>query len=149
MKTTSLIPYLGKRPLGLEHFAFAASFVNADFLFLTDDASGALSYPNFRIIPFSLSEFNALAKKAIGCEIDSNPTMTICDFRPAFGLIFAHLLGESDYWGYCDTDVLFGNISTYLEPEFLSQYDVISMNANYLSGSFTLWRNEPGVNHLF
>src|SRR6266542_235207 len=141
MKTTILIPYLGKSPLGFDHFAFSASFVTgADFLFLTDDLSGASPYPNFRIIPFSISEFNALAKGAIGCELGSNHPMKICDFRPAFGLIFAHLLRDSDFWGYCDVDVLFGNISPYLATALLSDYDVISTYANYLSSSFTLWR---------
>lgn len=150
MKTTVLIPYIGKLPLGFRHFVHSASFVKgAEFLFLTDNPRSAPSYPNFRVIPFSLSEFNARAKQAVGCELGSNHSMKICDFRPAFGLIFADLFRGSDFWGYCDTDVMFGNIATYVEPGFLSQYDVISMNANYLSGSFTLWRNDANVNRLF
>ena len=149
MKITLLIPFLGKRPRDFEHFAYSASFVDANFLFLSDDARSAPSYPNFRVIPFNLSEFNALARNAVGCEIASRDVAKICDFRPAFGLIFAHLLGGSDYWGYCDVDVLFGNVSTYLRRDFLSRYDVLSLNANYLSGSFTLWRNDADVNRLF
>jgi len=149
MKTTVLIPFLGKRPRDFEHFAHSASFVDAEFVFLSDDARSAPSYPNFRVVPFSLSEFNDLARKAIGCGIASSNVAKICDFRPAFGLIFSHLLRDSDYWGYCDVDVLFGNVSTYLQRDYLSRYDVLSLNANYLSGSFTLWRNAADVNHMF
>jgi len=150
MKTTILVPYLGKRPAGFEHFAYSASFVkDADFVLLTNDPSGVRTYPNFRVAPFSLSDFNSLASAAVGCGIESSNVAKMCDFRPAFGLIFANLLRDSDYWGYCDTDVMFGDMSKYLQPEFLSQYDVISMNACYLSGSFTLWRNDSTTNHLF
>jgi hypothetical protein len=150
MRNTLLIPYLGKRPVGFEHFAFSASFVaDAEFLYLTDDPAVKSPYPNVRVIPLTLAEFNMRARDVIGCELGSNHPMKLCDFRPAFGLIFADLLRESAFWGYCDVDVLFGNMAPYLGTAFLSQYDVISMNANYLSGSFTLWRNDERINRLF
>ena len=68
----------------------------------------------------------------------------ICDYRPAFGTIFSEYLHNSKYWGFCDLDMLFGNLDKYLSDPIADKYDAI-----YNHGHLTLMRNIPEVNKAF
>ena len=61
----------------------------------------------------------------------------LCDFRPAFGDIFADELAGYDFWGHSDLDVIFGRIRDLL-PATAFEADKILFN-----GSFSLYRNNP------
>jgi hypothetical protein len=59
----------------------------------------------------------------------------LCDFRPAFGEIFADELAGYDFWGHSDLDVIFGRIRDHL-PAAAFEADKILYN-----GNFSLYRN--------
>ncbi len=59
----------------------------------------------------------------------------LCDFRPAFGEIFADEVAGHDFWGHSDLDVIFGRIREHL-PAAAFEADKILFN-----GSFSLYRN--------
>lgn len=59
----------------------------------------------------------------------------LCDFRPAFGEIFADELAGQDFWGHCDLDVVFGRIREHL-PAAAFEADKI-----LFQGNFALYRN--------
>ncbi len=61
----------------------------------------------------------------------------LCDFRPAFGEIFAAELDGYDFWGSCDLDLVFGRIRDHL-PAAAYQADKILFH-----GNFQLYRNTP------
>ena len=65
----------------------------------------------------------------------------LCDYRPAFGYIFKDLTRGFDYWGYCDLDMIFGDLQKYLPTK---KYDKISR-----LGPFCLYRNIKRVNEAF
>lgn len=120
-----------------------------DFIFFSDQFSEQRKDLNLIEVPFSIGEFKALATRKLGIDITVSSGMKICDLRPAFGEIFGEYLREYDFWGYSDTDLIFGNISKFLEPSFLEEYDFISVNKHYPSGYFALYRNNPEVNALY
>lgn len=68
----------------------------------------------------------------------------ICDYRPAFGVIFQDVLEKYDFWGYGDIDVIWGDIANFLTPEDYNKYDRISQY-----GHFSLYRNIERMNTLF
>lgn len=72
----------------------------------------------------------------------------MCDYKPMFGLVFSDYLKGFDYWGYCDIDMVMGNLEKFLSFERLEGADVIS-GTSVISGYMTLYRNDDAVNHLF
>jgi len=63
------------------------------------------------------------------------------DYRPMFGEMFQEWLGEYDFWGYCDIDLVFGDLRKFLTDDILDKYDKI-----YPLGHLSFYRNTPEVN---
>ena len=68
----------------------------------------------------------------------------LCDYRPMYGSAFSSLTQGYDFWGYCDIDLVFGNIRTFLSDDLLDKYDRVLVN-----GHFSLYRNCPKMNELY
>ncbi len=68
----------------------------------------------------------------------------LCDFRPAYGDIFHSEISGYDFWGYCDLDLVWGNIRSFLTDQVLNNYDNISK-----WGHFHLVRNCKKMNTLY
>ncbi|RLB65728.1 MAG: hypothetical protein DRH08_07575 [Deltaproteobacteria bacterium] len=90
-----------------------------------------------------------MAHEKLGLPISFNDPYKLCDFKPAFGTIFAEYLNEYDFWGNADIDLIYGNIRRFLTEELLSEYDVITSRKEYLAGHLTLYRNRPEFNRLY
>jgi len=120
-----------------------------DFLFFTDNFNQQKKDLNIEQIPFSINEFNKLATSKLGFKVNVLNGLKICDLRPAFGLIFEDFLEEYDFWGYSDTDIIFGNLSSFLDKETLNNYDFISVRDDYPSGYFALFKNNLKMKFLF
>jgi hypothetical protein len=66
-------------------------------------------------------------------EISLERPYKLCDFRPAFGEIFAEELAGFDFWGHSDLDLIFGQIRDTCRPlPFRRQI--------LFNGSFSLYR---------
>ena len=48
---------------------------------------------------------------------------------------------RAQFYGWCDTDLLFGDIRSVYTDEILARYDVLSTHADRISGHFALFRN--------
>lgn len=75
-------------------------------------------------------------------------TGRIWNFRPAFGLLYAHEIGDADFWGHTDFDCVYGKVEDWVTDDFLNTVD-IHADAPYVCGPWTLYRNTPVVNTLF
>src|SRR6266576_3569173 len=75
--------------------------------------------------------------KASGVHCTKEMPIGWCDYRPAFGEAFADYYTGYEYWGYCDPDILFGDLDNLLPP-LLSECDILSFKEKYLSGCFTI-----------
>jgi hypothetical protein len=85
----------------------------------------------------------------LGFEVSLDRGYKLCDFRPAFGFLFSDLLEGYDFYGYGDIDVIYGNIRKFISDELLTQYDAISIRAQYFTGFFAILRNCPKIVQLF
>jgi len=65
----------------------------------------------------------------------------LCDFRTAYGFVFRNWIKNYDLWGYCDNDLLFGNIRAYIDETILNDYDRCYIMGIYQS-SETAKKNE-------
>lgn len=119
---------------------------NFDFLIFTDDSNiYKFELPkNVFVKDLTLLDFKNKAELALHRKCSLNKPYRVCDFRPMFGLIFSKELISYEFWGYCDLDVVFGNIKKYVTPQVLSVY-----NAVFNGGHFTLIRNTLRMNNLF
>jgi hypothetical protein len=120
-----------------------------DFLIFTDCGAPDISCPNVTMIKSTLEQFHARASEKLGHRIFFEDTYKLCDFKPAFGVIFEEYLGAYDFWGNADIDIIYGNIRNFLTDELLERNDVISARKEYLAGHMTLYRNCPDINRLY
>lgn len=146
---TFIIPFFGKPPSYIRFFLKSCQANPAITFLLFGDQLQSLAYENIKIIPFCLRDFNHLASVKLQMPVALTSAYKICDFRPAFGLIFEDYLKNARFWGTTDIDVLLGNIKKFLPEKVLSDFDVITAKKEYLIGHFTLYRNNRKVNNLF
>lgn len=146
-----IINYIGKYPWYFPYFLHSCHFnPDIDFLIFSDNQISLKHLPaNIRIIPYSIKQFKTDATKVLGFEVAVESGYKLCDFKPACGYIFSDFIKEYDFWGYCDIDVIFGNILTFMTDELLDKYDIISARHDYLTGCFALYRNNPYMRELF
>jgi hypothetical protein len=146
-----IITYIGNYPWYFPYFLHSCRYnPTIDFLLFTNNSDLNPNLPaNVKLIPYSLEQFRADAEKALGFEVVIESGYKLCDFKPAYGTIFADYIKEYDFWGYCDVDVIFGNIRAFMTDELLSEYDIISARHDYLTGCFALYRNQSYFRELF
>jgi hypothetical protein len=146
-----IICWHGNFPWYFPYFIHSCRYnPSIDFLIFTDNAEVKLDLPaNVKIIPYSLEQFRTNAAEALGFEVAIESGYKLCDFKPAYGLIFQNYIKDYNFWGYCDIDIIFGNIRSFMTDELLHEYDIISARHDYLTGCFALYRNNQKMRELF
>ncbi|TGE25514.1 hypothetical protein E5K00_10070 [Hymenobacter aquaticus] len=146
-----VICYFGRSwPAYFPHFlASCAANPTVSFLVFTNLAAPPAP-PNTRFVHLpDLAAFNALASRTLGFPVAVTDPYKLCDLKPAYGVIFAEYLASYAFWGYCDIDLLFGDIRRFLPAPVLDHHDVLSAVAQYPAGFFLLFRNTPAISRLF
>ena len=149
-KIRLIIPYFGKLLKFFPYFLLTAKRnQKIDFLIYTDQNVDQFEVLNADNIEFKTLSFDDLRKKVqskFDFEISLKTPYKLCDYRGAYGLIFEEELKEYDYWGFCDTDVLLGDIYQFLEKHSFFENDY----ARYgLFGHLQIFKNSQEVNHVF
>ena len=146
MKTACfIIPYFGTLPNTFPVWLrTCAENPEYDWLIVTDDHA-TYEYPeNVHVQYTTFDAFVGRVQSHFDFPIALKYPYKICDFRAAFGEIFAEELREYRFWGHCDLDQYFGKISHFITEEILSSYDKI-----LCLGHFTLFRNSPKINRMY
>ena len=95
--------------------------------------------PNVAVRQCRFADLAARIRDHFEFEVSLQRPYKVCDFRPAFGEIFAAELAGYDFWGHCDLDLIFGRIHQHL-PEQAFEADKI-----LFQGNFSLYRNTAEV----
>lgn len=113
--------------------------------FIFTDCKDSYSYPsNVHIIYMNLSDVKDRAEQKLGFPVCLDQPYKLCDFKPAYGLLFEDYIQNYEYWGHCDCDVIFGNLSRNLSPLLDKGYDKV-----FAAGHMTLYRNDYQNNRRF
>lgn len=72
----------------------------------------------------------------------------LCDFKPTYGLVFSEYLKGFDFWGYCDADMIIGDLSSFFLGSNIQDAELVSATSA-LVGYMTLYRNTPKMNSLY
>lgn len=115
-----------------------------DWLIITDATLECELPSNVTVIKSSLSELKKEFQKKLDIPIVLEKSYKLCDYKQFYGYLFSEYLSGYDYWGYCDCDLIFGDIEAFLPHEVQGQYDKI-----FRTGHFSLVKNDPAINELF
>jgi hypothetical protein len=79
--------------------------------------------------------------KALGVSCPPLAGRKLCDYRPAFGEMYADEIEGFDFWGHTDLDCVYGRLWDYVTDDLLAGIDIYS-NDPYpqMCGPFTLYR---------
>ena len=146
-----VVPYVGSWPLWFPAYLQSCRYnPSIRWIFYTDCEIPTTVPANVQFVNGSLRDFERLFERKTGRGVSLEMPYKMCDYKPAFGLIFEDYLHGVDFWGHCDVDVVWGNIRKFLATdEILSSYDVVSPRRRRIAGTCTLYRNTDEVNRLF
>jgi hypothetical protein len=119
-------------------------------VFADADLSTYAAPGNVGFRPMTLSGFRERMSDALGFEIGLGSPYKVCDFRPAFSVLLEGEACRYDYWGHCDIDMIFGDLSRFVTADLLARYD-----KTFSVGHLTLYRNcalaneHIGVNRIW
>lgn len=115
-----------------------------DWILFTDDKS-PFPYPdNVKVHYTTLDTIRERAKTALQREVCIRIPRGLCNYKVMYGEIFEKELEEYDFWGYCDCDLVFGDIRAFLTDAILSSYGKIG-----ICGHLTLMRNDDFHRHIW
>ena len=140
-----IIPYFGELPSHFNLFLKSCSKnKDIDFLLFTDDER-VFNYPeNVKKHIMRFNDLNDIINTKLNINIKIKRPYKLCDFRPSYGKIFENYLGEYEFWGFCDIDLIFGDISKFITHDITEQYNKILIN-----GHFQIYRNINEVNNYY
>jgi len=115
-----------------------------DWLLLTDNPSRKNFPPNVRTHEINFQQLRDLLSKKLGFTVNLSRRDRLPVFKPALGICFEELLDGYDFWGYCDLDMIFGDLRKFLREEILAAHEKILCR-----GHLTLFRNVERVNRYF
>lgn len=122
---------------------------NFNWLMFTDQNITAPLPGNFQVEKTSLAELQAFFSDRLKMTITIHSPYKLCDIRPALGALYHDRLTGYDFWGHCDLDVIFGDLSRLLAEGHLDTADVFTPYDLHPNGSFNLYRNREFINHLY
>ena len=144
-KVCFIVPYFGTFPNTFEYWLQCCRN-NKEFnwIIFTDDKT-KYDYPeNVRVMYSTLNNIKKVIEAKIGFDISLVRPYKLCDVRPLYGYIFSDYLNQFDYWGYCDLDILFGDLKVFLNDEIFEKYQKISF-----LGHMSLLKNCEEINQCF
>ena len=171
-----VIPWVGQLPIWAPYFLASArgSAAIADFLVFHEGQSAGMPLDapgNVIMHDLGTGGLSQLMGMALGEALDlpvRNASVVmkamrfmfekwprlVAEYKPTFGSVFAHYLKAYTHWGYCDLDMVIGNLPVFLEREELQKHDIVSytfgdQEAIYLRGQWTIHRNEARVSTVW
>lgn len=143
-KIVLIVPYFGDFPNYFDLFLKSCSYnEQIDWLLFTDNTIEQTP-SNVKVIPMTFERLKEMIALKLNTQARLPSPYKLCDYKPAYGKIFSNYISEYDFWGHCDVDLLFGDLSHYITEDILNQHDKI-----FMDGHLMLYRNNEKVNHSF
>jgi hypothetical protein len=119
-----------------------------DWLIYADHEPDCRPPPNVRLTITELGPYKQRVGDTLHIAISAIDPYKFCDLKPMVGTIHADELAGYHYFGWCDLDVIFGDIRSIYDSAVLSHL-VISSHEERIAGHFTLIENSDEGRHLF
>ncbi|MBS1917770.1 MAG: hypothetical protein JST87_15975 [Bacteroidetes bacterium] len=144
-KIAFIIPYFGSFNNYFEVWLHSCRFnATIDWLIFTDDKKAYTFPPNVKVFYTTFEETVKKMQSKFDFKIILNNPYQLCEFKITYGEVYEEYLAGYDFWGYCDVDVVWGNLRRHITNEILDTHEKISWR-----GHMTLFRNEYAINRLY
>lgn len=144
-KCAFIIPYYGHFPNYFQVFLNTCG-ANSDYdwLIFTDDHT-PYDYPNNVHVHYeTFADMQNRAQHHFDFPISLSAPYKLCDFRPAYGLLFEEYLTDYSHWGHCDCDLIFGQLNHFISEAMMDDYDKL-----FMQGHCSIYKNIHSVNQAF
>jgi len=150
MKSIVLIAdYFGSWPEWFPVFvASCAANPTIHWLIHTDCPAPDRCPPNMNFRPVSRSDYCRRVSDALDINFAPQSMYNICGLRPSFADIYASEVSGFDYVGWCDIDLVFGDLRHFLTDRVLEK-DVVTTSSDICTGHLTLLRNTPSLRVMY
>ena len=98
-------------------------------------------HKNIHYIYIDFDEIKRRIQEIVGFKPMLTSPYKIVDYKPLYGCIFKDFLSDYSHWGYCDSDVIFGDLKSFLTEDKLNNYDRI-----YQHGHMCIYKNSDEIN---
>ncbi len=144
-KCTFIIPYYGNFPNYFQLFLNSCKY-NPDFewLIFTDNHESYDWPANVHVHHETFKDMQERVRNAFPFHPELKTPYKLCDLKPMYGYLFSEYLKEVAFWGYCDCDLIFGNLDMFITDSMLESYDKI-----FVLGHCSLIRNTKENNTRF
>ena len=140
-----IIPYFGHFNNYFEIWLNSCAHNSTVNWLIITDCKGEYNYPkNVKVVYTTFDDIRTHFQSFYEFPISLEKPFKLCDFRPAFGEIFYDYIKDYDFWGYCDTDLVWGDIRRFITEDLLANYRKIGFY-----GHCTLFRNEAATNSIY
>lgn len=139
-----IVPYYGTFPEYTKIFFHSLKYNAGLDLILITDQELDVQLENLIVIKKSFKEFKNDIQKLFDFEIALETPYKICDYRAAFGMLLEDILSPYKYWGYCDLDVVLGDVLEFLPSNVLEKFEKF-----YQNGHLTIFKNTYENNRRF
>ena len=104
-----IIPYFGKFNSYFHLFLHSCrNNPDFDWLIFTDDRRN-FEYPdNITVKYTTFDKIKLYIQRKFKFKIALDQPYKLCDYKIAYGDIFSEFISGYEFWGFCDTDVIFG-----------------------------------------
>lgn len=145
MKTLIFLPYFGRWNSYFKLWLHSCSYQkDFDWLILTDIPIAEVLPDNITVVYCTLQSLKEHFQKKLKMPLSLERPYKLCDYKPFYGYLLSEYLQKYDYWGYCDCDLIFGDIRKYLTRDLQKKYDKCIR-----TGHFSVIRNTPAINTAF
>lgn len=140
-----IIPYFGKFNNYFQLFLNSCERnYNCDWIIFTDDDTKYRYPKNVKVNYMNFEELQKIFQEKFDFNISIDYPYKLCDYKVAYGYIFAEYIKEYKAWGHCDTDIIWGNISNFISNQDINDFDKIG-----ILGHCTIYKNTEEINKTF
>ena len=139
-----VIPYFWEKPVLYNAWEVTALANSTIDFFVFTDVDEIKEKQNIHVIKCSFEDCRNYIQKVIDFNICLDSPYKLCDYKPTFGLAFSKWIQNYDFWGYCDVDMLLGNLRAYFTEQVLHKAERCLEN-----GHISLWKNNEKLNNIF
>ncbi len=146
MKICFLIPYFsGRLPQSFSMWLSSVAYNDdVDFIFFSNIDKPSFCPDNLIWHVMLWETMKEKIDKTIGFPSRIKNPYKLCDFKPAYGDIFSDFILSYDFWGWCDIDLVFGKIRSFVTDEMLVEYEKIG-----LLGHCVLIKNTDKMRNMY
>ncbi|WP_067584319.1 DUF6625 family protein [Endozoicomonas ascidiicola] len=149
-KSIFIVNYFGAWPFWFPFFLMSCA-KNEDYhwLIITDCNIPENAPPNVTFLSTTLEEYTKRISDTLQIRLNIQRPYKLCDLRPALGVVHDREIEGYEFWGYCDVDVIFGDINSFITDEKMDKYQLITSHSRRVSGHLTLIKNCDEMKELY